>query len=135
MYRVNKICCSCSQDVLYRDIQCDTRMFECIHRTLAQSTHLVRKVRLFGPRFSVSDLAMALRNMTSLRIMKLPNAFRMDILNGCTFKLDLFESTYLNDYVESIPKFISSQPSLKHMALVSFGSTVPSLEVTCLPTD
>jgi hypothetical protein len=133
MCRVNKICCSCSQDVLYRDIQCDIHMFECVHRTLAQSTHLARKVRSYDPRYCGSDLAMALRNMTSLRILKLPPAFNMDILDDCTFKLDSFECSYLNDYRESFPKFISSQPSLKDVTLVSFGSTVPSLEATCLP--
>ena len=35
---VNKICCSCSQDVLYRDVSGETLLC----RTLAQSTYLAR---------------------------------------------------------------------------------------------
>src|ERR1700721_4082362 len=92
MCRGNKICCSCSQDVLYRDIKCNIHMFECVHRTLAQSTHLARKVRSYDPRYCGSDLAMALRNMTSLRILKFPPAFNRDILNDCTLNIDCFDS-------------------------------------------
>src|ERR1700730_3857945 len=83
MCRVNKICCSCSQNVLYRDIFFGIPK---VQQTLAQSTHLARKVRLFITYYNSSDLAMALRNMTSLRILQLSNAFNADILDGCTFK-------------------------------------------------
>jgi hypothetical protein len=134
MCRVNKICCSCSQDVLYRDIQSDASISKCIYRTLAQSTHLARKVRSFSSRFNGPDMAMALRNMTSLRILKLPNAFRMDIFVGCTFKLDSFECTYLDHFDESFRNFLRSQPSLKYVTLHSIGYYVSSsLEATCLP--
>src|SRR6202021_3093834 len=80
---LNKICCSCSQDVLYRDISVETPR---VHQTLAQSTHLARKVRSFNSCFTASDLAMALRNTPSLRILKLPSGIYVDILDGCTFK-------------------------------------------------
>ena len=134
MCRVNKICCSCSQDVLYRDIQYDKSTFAC-SRTLAQSTHLARKVRSFDTRFYSDNLPMALRNMTSLRILKLSGAFHMDILDGCTFKLDSFECNHLENCGESFPKFLNSQPSLKNVKLpLHFGSIASSsLEVTCLP--
>ena len=135
MCRVNKICCSCSQDVLYRDIQGDSSMFDmfyCIYRTLAQSAHLARRVHSFNSPFHGSDLAMALRNMTSLRILKLSTTF--DILDGCTFKLDSFDCTYLYG-PRSMQMFLSSQPSLKYVTLPGdFGSTPPlSFEATCLP--
>src|ERR1700733_7180948 len=45
---LNKICCSCSQGVLYRNIKVDTlRAGKQVCRTLAQSTHLARRVRWF----------------------------------------------------------------------------------------
>src|ERR1700728_1638219 len=96
--QLNKICCSCSQDFLYRDIYVETRKASRVQQTLAQSTHLARKVRSFDILFTDSDLAMALRNMTSLRILKLSGPFRMDILDRCTFKLDSFECTYWDHY-------------------------------------
>jgi len=134
MCQVNKICCSCSQDVLYRDI-CVTDYRREVQRTLAQSTHLARKVRSFSSYYKFPDLAMALRNMTSLRILKLSSAFYLDILDGCTFKLDSFECTFLIDYIESFPKIFSSQQSIRYMKLpLHFGSTASSpLEATCLP--
>src|ERR1700728_250739 len=93
MCRVNTICCSCSQDVLYRDLYVKTRRASKVQQTLAQSTHLARKVRSFDTLFN-TDLAMALRNMTSLRNLKLPIDFHIDILDGCTFKLDSLECRY-----------------------------------------
>ena len=78
MCRVNKICCSCSQDVLYRDIYALTRRANKVQQTLAQSTQLARRVRSFESNFEDSDLATALRNMTSLRILKLSDAFYVD---------------------------------------------------------
>jgi hypothetical protein len=132
---LNKICCSCSQDVLYRDI-CIENLARThrVQRTLAQSTHLARKVRSFESDYCDADLATALRNMKSLRILKLSTDFDMDILEGCTFKLDSFECLYLNNYGKSLPKFLSSQPSLKYITLPRyFDRTMPSLEATCLP--
>jgi hypothetical protein len=114
MCRVNKICCSCSQDVLYRDIFVRGSR---VQHTLAQLTHLAKKVRSFGTRVYSDCLPMALRNMTSLRILKLPTTYETDVLDGCTFKLDSFECTYLAPYEESFKKFLSSQPSLKCVTL------------------
>src|ERR1700728_181123 len=130
MCRVNKICCSCSQDVLYRDIDAKTRALSRVHQTLAQSTHLARKVRSFDTFFD-TDLAMILRNMTSLRILKLPTGIVMDNLDGCTFKLDSFECHHVHGSKESYRKFLSSQPSLKYVEFpLNFDTT---LEATCLP--
>jgi hypothetical protein len=129
---LNKICCSCSQDVLYRDIWV-TRSCRKVQQTLAQSAHLARRVRSFKSYYDDDPyLATALRNMTSLRILKLTGAFRMDILDGCTFKLDSFVCIYLSNFGESFPKFLSSQPSLKYVRFPGYTVSLP-LEATCLP--
>jgi len=128
MCRVNKICCSCSQDVLYREIYVNSPR---VHQTLAQSTHLARMVRSFSAGFFDSYTAIAFRNMTSLRILKLPSGIYLDILDGCTFKLDAFECSFVHGRRESYLKFLSNQPSLKYVDFpMSFGAT---LEATCLP--
>jgi F-box domain len=139
MCRVNKICCSCSQDVLYHDTHAESpnalspKVLQTLE-TLAQSTHLARKVRLFSSDYAGSDLAMALRNMTFLRSLKLDCAFNVDIFNGCTFKLESFECARFESYDELFPKFLSSQPSLKYLTLSGhFKFTGWSLEATCLP--
>ena len=78
MCRVNKICCSCSQDVLYRNIYVwDPK----VQQTLAQSTQLARKVRTFSSSFSDQNIAAALRNMTSLCDLTL-----VDKLNSYDFE-------------------------------------------------
>jgi len=130
MCRVSKICCSCSQDVLYRDIEVNTRR---VLQTLAQSTHLARRVRSFESCYDGPDLAMALRNMTSLRILKLPKKFDVDTLDGCTFKLDTLDCYCLHN--GSLRKFLSSQPSLRDVKFpIDADSTeLSSLEATCLP--
>jgi hypothetical protein len=68
MCLLNKICCSCSQDVLYRDIICkDNR----ICRTLVNSSQLARRVRSFLLYAHDEELANVLQNMTSLRSLTL----------------------------------------------------------------
>jgi hypothetical protein len=62
--RVNKICCSYSQDVLYRKVKHGDAD---VIQTLAQSTDLARRVRSFSTTRSSRELATALRNMSSLR--------------------------------------------------------------------
>jgi hypothetical protein len=59
-----------SRDVHYRDI-CVTCSGCEVHRTLAESAYLSRKVCTFNSRFNDPDLAAALRNMTSLCGLKL----------------------------------------------------------------
>jgi F-box domain len=93
--QVNKIFCSCSQDVLYRQIHTDSIL---VIRTLAQSTDLARQVRSFEcPRLgSTSELATALKNMSLLRTLDLRLLVYgiTSILDGCTFKLDSFKSCF-----------------------------------------
>jgi len=59
----------------------------------------------------------------------------VNILDGCTFKLDSFECTSLTRHGEAFQKVFYSQPNLKYVKLPSyFDYTVSSpLEATCLP--
>src|SRR6202035_4773844 len=67
--QVNKICCSCSQDVLYRNINVRVRDSRVIIQILARSTDLAKRVRSFKIHSPQPDqeLSVALKNMTSLR--------------------------------------------------------------------
>src|ERR1700733_11060049 len=66
--RVNKVFCSCSQHVLYRDIYYPSKR---VTLTLSRSTVLARRVRSFQHYLSCPELATALRNMSSLRRLNL----------------------------------------------------------------
>jgi len=132
--RVNKIVCSCSQDVLYRKIfGRDKRAIP----TLAQSTDLARRVRFFQASGDCSELllvelATALRNMSSLRRLNLYGfRFRASILYGCTFKLDSFETNLPNS--KSLQEFLNSQPSLTDLTLWRDYKPFPPFDERCLP--
>jgi hypothetical protein len=129
MCLLNKICCSCSQDVLYRDIYCaDNR----ICRTLVQSSHLARRVRMFLLYEHDEELAKVLRNMTSLRNLSLGFLGSVsNLMDGCTFKLESLSCFY--DLDESLHKFLCSQPSLTTLRIYAMVMKVPELETTCLP--
>ena len=103
--QVSKTCCYFSQDTLYRKIWVsrDTRVI----RTLAQSTDLARRVRSFESHDFSPELHTALRNMSSLRRLNLDYiGDPSSILDGCTFKLDSFSSTF--PYDESLRNFLNS---------------------------
>src|ERR1700728_4615386 len=108
---LNKICCSCSQDVLYRDIY--------FPDILVWNTH--------------RELAKALRNMTRLRSLTLLSVDSSNVLDGCIFSLDTFTCEF--PYNESLLKFLQSQPSLRetHFLTTSRYPTLLDLEPTCLP--
>ena len=126
--RVNKIFCSCSQDVLYREIEYEVTD---VIQTLARSTDLARRVRSFHTSYDHQELAMALRNMSSLRRLGCED-FSDDasVLDGCTFKLDSFETTFR--YSESLHKFLNGQSSLTKLAIYS-SEHPPPFEETFLP--
>ena len=108
--RVNKVCHSCSQEVLYREIyHGDRRTIQ----TLAKSTYLARLVRSFKTNQFSPELATALRNMSSLRSLYLDYIDDASILDGCTFKLDSFTCSF--PYSESLQQFLNSQPSITHV--------------------
>jgi len=127
--RVNKICCSCSQNVLYREISGDALLIQ----TLAQSTDLARRVHSFYTQCDYQGLSTALRNMSSLRRLRLIGRRLRDasILDGCTFKLDSFSCIF--PYSESLQRFLNSQPSLTDITL--YTSHIPSspFDERCLP--
>jgi hypothetical protein len=53
------------------------------------------------------------------------------ILDGCTFKLDSFETT--TPYSESLQKFLNSQPSLTSLNLWESREPLPAFDEGCLP--
>src|ERR1700733_4907173 len=126
--RVNKICCACSQDVLYREIECEDPN---LIQTLAQSTDLARRVRSFESDCDFGELATALQNMSSLRRLYLDCIGDPSILDGCTFKLDSFDCGF--PYSESLHKFLNSQSSLTKFAIYNGAEHPPPFEETFLP--
>jgi F-box domain len=125
--RVNKIFCSCSQDILYRKIGGDARVIQ----TLAQSTDLARRVRRFSISWASPELATALRNMSSLRDLYFDGIRDASILDGCTLKLDLFTCSL--PYSESLQKFLNSQPSLTDIILFKDYESLLPFDERCLP--
>jgi hypothetical protein len=127
---LNKICCSYSQDILYRDIDASNNL-AC--HTLAQSTHLARRVRSFTVRGWHRELAKALQNMTCLRILTLLDVDDSGVLDGCIFSLDTFTCGF--PYNESLLKFLRSQPSLTEAHFLAYFGFPELLDVepTCLP--
>jgi hypothetical protein len=128
---LNKICCSCSQDILYRDIYYPNII---ICHTLAQSTHLARRVRSFKTIGKHPELSKALRNMTCLRrLTLLSNNGSPNVLDGCIFSLDTFTCGF--PYDESLLKFLQCQPSLREAHFLTYIRSPALLDVepTCLP--
>ena len=142
MCLLNKACCSCVQDVLYRKMNLASHK-AC--RTLSKSPHLARRVQRFS--FATNDpfsvvqalpvkyvnktLAKALRNMTSLRKLVLIVGGGLDVLDGCTFKLEALAGDFTHD--ESFRKFLNSQPSLTSVDFLRRYDDFSNLEATCLP--
>jgi hypothetical protein len=131
MCLLNKICCSCSQDVLYRVMDGRIEGFAC--QTLAQSTHLAKRVRSFGINYEHPSLAEALRNMSSLRSLRIGFKYLKSptLLEGCTFKLDSL--TVGLPFDEPLRKFLNSQPSLTCVTFISYNEYLCPFEETCLP--
>ena len=126
--RVNKICCACSQDVLYREIECEDPD---VIQTLAQSTDLARRVRSFQTDCDIGELATALQNMSSLLRLGLDRIGDPSILDGCTFKLDSFACDF--PYSESLQKILNGQSSLTEFTIYLSAGHPPPFEETFLP--
>ena len=126
--RVNKIFCSCSQNVLYREIDCGDAY---AIQTLAQSTDLARRVRSFETMHSPPELATALRNISSLCSLDLDVTDDASILDGCTFKLDSFTCRFVGS--ESLQNFLNSQPSLTHITFFGYYEPFPPFDERSLP--
>jgi F-box domain len=130
--QVNKIVCSCSQDVLYRNISVDDPG---ITQILARSTDLAKRVRSFqsySTHHPPQELSMALKNMSSLRHLGLIHVHDATVLDGCTFQLDSFDCSFYDD--ETLRKFLASQPSITHVDFRCSGldDSIP-FEQTLLP--
>ena len=116
-------------------------------RTLSTSPHLTRRVRSFSFSFSTTDrntarrdisasdvntyLVVALRNMTSLRDLKLFKGGNSDIFDGCTFKLETLSGDFTHG--ESFHTFLNSQPSLTRVDFLRQHNDFSDFEATCLP--
>jgi hypothetical protein len=129
---LNKVCCPCSQDILYRDIQINGHRFSNsakLCKTLSESTHLAKRVLSFEvidfrftQRFQIEqELRKSLQNMTRLRSLSFDNASYFSTLKGCTFKLDSFSS---NGYhpEKALHQFLCSQPGLTDVRMGTFFS-------------
>jgi F-box domain len=126
MCLVNKICCSCSQDVLYRDVDGGIELY----RTLAESTDLARRVRSFTSGRDCSHTADALRNMSSLRRLCVGGK-SSHILEGCTFKLVSLECDFRDD--ERFRKFLNNQPGLTDIEIHSIFDRSCPFDKSSLP--
>jgi len=127
--RVSKIFCSCSRDVLYREI--DGEEAQHVIQTLAQSTDLAKRVRSFYTYGRHPELATALRNMSSLRNLGLEKSGDASFIVGCTFKLDSFSTDSPNS--ESLQKFLNSQPSLTSLTMWNYYRPISPFDERCLP--
>jgi hypothetical protein len=131
MCLLNKICCSCSQDVLYRNV--DGGSLAC--RTLAQHTHLARRVHAFerdafGQPDDGSITANAFRNMSSLRHLVI-SGIDPYVLEGCTFKLVSLDCDF--DDNEGFRKFLNSQPGITDIVLYSAPNDSCPFDESSLP--
>jgi hypothetical protein len=136
--QLNKICCSCSQDALYRDIQVENHRRVQVFQTLTQSTHLAQRVRsflfIFYEGVDPEIMAKALQNMSSLRSLTLhTGGAHSSILDKCPFKLDSFSCDF--PYDQSLRNFLNGQPSLTSITFVAYnvGCSGEPFEATCLP--
>jgi F-box domain len=126
--RVNKIFCSCSRDVLYREIEFKDKK---VVQTLARSTDLSRRVRSIHTPGDCPELGTALRNMSSLRSLNIECITDISILDGCTFKLDTISCYHHNS--KSLQQFLNSQPSLTKVILFADYEPFLPFDERCLP--
>jgi hypothetical protein len=138
--QLNKICCSCSQDFLYRNINILRATQSPICQTLAQSAHLARRVHSFETYYDDPALPKALQNMSSLRHLRLMLHHRnADILEGCIFKLESF-ATFI-PHTRSFFQFLDGQPNLTDVECCtghwptpeSIAANSQSIEASSLP--
>jgi hypothetical protein len=136
MCKVNTVCCSCSQDVLYREIQISRPSEFRVYQTLAQSTHLARLVRSLEIRRNSDDpnIHGALQNMINLRRLILRHYYDFNLLVGCTFTLDSFTCRSVLEF-QLLHQFLLSQPSLTSFSLEIYSDIDdwPEFGAACLP--
>jgi hypothetical protein len=134
MCRLNKVCCSYSQDILYREISARSTH---VTQTLARSTHLARRVRSFKAPYNDydPDLYGALQNMINLRHLDLGGSNISNLLEGCTFTLVSFSC--VEPQFQPLYQFLLGQPSLTSLSLITGSDSDiddwPEFGATCLP--
>jgi hypothetical protein len=139
--RVNKICCACAQDILYRSISIRSKHALKVIQTLSRSTRLSRRVRSFSATYIYKAnprkaIIKALQKMSSLRslTLQIPSDLHYSILDIVyTFKLDSFTFESRTGELYSLLKFLHSQPSLTRLDLMTYGFDNIKVEPTCLP--
>jgi hypothetical protein len=132
MCRLNKVCCSYSQDVLYREIRISRRSDLRVYQTLSQSTDLARRVRSFKAPYNDDDpdLYGALQNMINLRRLDLGYS---NLLEGYTNIDDLpeFGATFLPNLTRvaapffKLPQLIPNRPVTEVISLGNMGEIIP----------
>jgi hypothetical protein len=134
--QVNKICCSCSQGILYRDIAIDGDLRVC--ETLAQLTHLAERVRSFDI-YTLYErtehrelLRKSLQNMTNLSSLVFFYPIDLSVLDECTFRLVSFRTENYQSGT-SLSRFLHNQPSLTDVTLGLPSSNDVAFTSTCLP--
>jgi hypothetical protein len=139
--RLNKVCCACSQPILFRDIhirECNKGLAVCW--TLSRSPHLASCVRSFSIRFRETGvhlqeyLADTLQNLSSLRHLTLSINYGFSPLPGgrtFNFKLDSF--SFQLSYDQNLRSFLDSQPSLTTIDFWPNERDGPQIDATCLP--
>src|ERR1700730_16276585 len=135
MCKLNKVCCSYSQDVLYREIRISQRYEFRVYQTLARSTDLARRDRSFKtPHIDYDpDLQRALQNMINLRRLDLGYSNISNLLEGCTFTLVSFFCCA--SQFPPLYQFLLGQPSLTSLSLLIYGTIDdwPEFGATFLP--
>ena len=99
-------------------------------RTLAQSTHLARRVRSFTTTFAGPFTNDALRNMTFLHRLYI-SAEDSNVLEGCTFKLVSLAYNFRDD--KRFRKFLNSQPGITDIRLENTFDDLCPFDESSLP--
>jgi hypothetical protein len=133
---LNRICCSCAQDVLYRNILVSNISHVPILQTLTDSTHLAKRVRSFQMHFisgKERELLRIFPNMINLRHLRLGNGINLNVLEGCTSALASF-TCFRDSQFQQLHRFLARQPSVINFTLMQNDiGDWPELGVTCLP--
>ena len=146
MCLLNKVCCFCSQDFLYRDIQITEHLQSGVYETLSRSTDLAKRVRSFEVTSGYYEaiphpgLQKSLRNMIYLRHLQIPGyanaSYAMtSLFDGCTFDLVSFTGGRYGPGI--ILPFLYSQKSLTNLNLTGIDvediDDIPKLGPPLLP--
>src|SRR6202035_2303113 len=138
---LNKICCSCSQDILYRNILISKTSHVQVLQTLTDTTHLAERVRslemcCIGKE---QELLRAFPNMINLRHLGLDDGIDLNVLDGCTSALVSFTCFKVSQF-QPFHRFLVRQPGVINFTLefvaLEFDDdddVWPELGVTCLP--